>query len=114
VDDRRKNDRIDAYDVGLPVFNGINDEQLGIIGNLSQGGMMIITTRQLYTDGFLQLKIIAPAELGCDPVSMGVKILWCTPAASPNEYWAGVENVDISAADSDALQCVLDHLSSRD
>ena len=47
---------------------------LGIIGNLSLGGMMLITTRQLYTDGILQLKIERPAGLGRDPVPMGVKI----------------------------------------
>jgi hypothetical protein len=111
VNERRKNDRIDAYDVGLAVVNGIDDEHLGIVGNLSQGGMMLITTRQLYSDGFLQLKIKAPAELGCKPISMGVKVLWCTPANSPNEYWAGVETIDMSTVDREALQCVLDHLS---
>lgn len=113
MDDRRKNDRIDAYDVGLPVVNGIDDEQLGIIGNLSQGGMMLITTRQLYTDGILQLKIKAPAELGGGTVTMGVKILWCTPANSPDEYWAGLETIDISDTDSDSLQDLLDKLSNK-
>ena len=71
MNERRKNDRIDAYDVGLAVFNGIDDEQLGIIGNLSQGGMMLITTRQLYSDGILQLKIKAPMELGGETVRDG-------------------------------------------
>ena len=64
MNERRKNDRIDAYDVGLPVINGIDGQELGIIGNLSLGGMMLITTRQLYTDGILQLKIEVPTELG--------------------------------------------------
>ena len=112
MNERRKNDRIDAYDVGLAVFNGIDDEHLGIIGNLSLGGMMLITTRQLYTDGILQLKLKAPMELGGETVRMGVKILWCTPANSPDEYWAGLETIDISDTDSNSLQSLLDKLPS--
>lgn len=112
VDDRRKNDRIDAYKEGLPVLNGIDGKQIGIIGNLSLGGMMLITTRELYANGILQLTIEAPAELGCGSVSMGVKILWCAPANSPGEHWAGLETIDISDADRDALQCLLEQLSS--
>jgi len=111
VNERRKNDRIDAYNVGLSVLNSIDDQELGNIGNLSPGGMMLITTRQLQADGILQLKIDTPAEFGCGPVSMGVKILWCTPANSPDEYWAGLETIDISSADRESLKCLLSHLS---
>ena len=112
MDERRKNDRIDAYDVGLTAINGIDDQRLGIIGNLSPGGMMLITTRKLYADGILQLKIDVPAELGSGLISMGVKILWCTPANSPNEFWAGLETIDLSPGDSNSLQKLLDRLAS--
>lgn len=110
MDERRQNDRIDAYGVGLQVINSIDGEPLGIIGNLSPGGMMLITHRQLYSDGILQLSVDAPAEAGSGPVAMGVKILWCTPANSPDEYWAGLETIDINAANRAALEKLLGYL----
>jgi hypothetical protein len=111
VDDRRKNDRVDAYDVGLTAINEIDGQRLGIIGNLSPGGMMLIATRELYADGILQLKIDVPAELGSGFISVGVKTLWCTAANSPHEFWAGLENIDISPEDRDSLHKLLDRLS---
>lgn len=111
MDERRQNDRIDAYDVGLRAINGVDSQPLGIIGNLSPGGMMLITSQQLYTDGILQLKIDVPKGLDFGQISMGVKILWCTPANSPDEFWAGLETIDISPADRDSLHQLLDHLA---
>ena len=35
MDDRRKNERIDAHQVGLQAVNGIDGETLGIVSNLS-------------------------------------------------------------------------------
>jgi hypothetical protein len=112
VDDRRRNDRIDAHDVGLQVINGVDGEKLGVIGNLSKGGMMLISSRQLYTDGILQLTIQTPSDLDCGPISLGVKILWCTPANSPEEYWAGLETIDIGASEDASLDQLLNYLAN--
>jgi hypothetical protein len=111
VDERRSSERIDAYQVGLAATNDVDGEQLGVIGNLSLGGMMLIANQQLHTDGILQLKIDVPEELGSGLISMGVKILWCTPANSPKEYWAGLETIDISDSDRDSLQRLLDQIT---
>jgi hypothetical protein len=111
VDDRRRDNRIDAYDVGLRVVNSIDGEELGIIGNLSQGGMMLITTRQLFPNGVLQLRIENLADPGETPITLGVKVLWCVPANSPNEYWTGLETIDAASADRMALQRLLDQLA---
>ena len=111
MDERRNSERIDAYQVGLAAVNDVDGEQLGVIGNLSLGGMMLIANQQLHTDGILQLKIDVPEELGSGLISMGVKILWCTPANSPKEYWAGLETIDISDSDRDSLQQLLDQIT---
>ena len=109
--DRRENNRIDAYDVGLRVSNSIDGEPLGIIGNLSSGGMMLITRRQLFTDGILQLTIDPPREMNSAPIPIGVKILWCTPANSPDEFWAGLRTIDISQAGQASLERLLEQLA---
>ena len=111
MDERRSSERVDAYQVGLAAVNDVDGEQLGVIGNLSLGGMMLIANQQLHTDGILQLKIDVPEELGAGLISMGVKILWCTPANSPKEYWAGLETIDISDRDRDSLQLLLDQIT---
>ena len=111
MDERRRSERIDAYQVGLTAVNDVDGEQLGMIGNLSLGGMMLIANQQLQADGILQLKIDVPNELGYGLISMGVKILWCTPANSPEEYWAGLETIDISDTARDSLQQLLDHIT---
>jgi len=113
VGEHRTDDRIDACDVGLRVVNGIDDRELGIVGNLSRGGMMLITNRELFANGILQLRLELPAQLGRDAISLGMKILWCSPASSPDEYWVGLETIDIAAADRDRLERLLDHLAGN-
>ena len=112
MDERRNSERIDAYQVGLAAVNDVDGEHLGVIGNLSLGGMMLIANQQLHADGILQLKIDVPNELGSGLlISMGVKVLWCTPANSPQEYWAGLETIDISDTDRDSLRQLLDQIT---
>ncbi|MDJ0738886.1 MAG: PilZ domain-containing protein [Gammaproteobacteria bacterium] len=111
VDERRKSNRIDAFAVGLQVSNGVDREPLGIVSNLSVGGMMLITRRQLQADGILQLTIDTPVNLGIGAIPIGAKILWCTPANSPDEFWAGLETIDIAPADQAALERLIDHLA---
>ena len=113
MDDRRRNNRIDAYAVGLQVFNGIDGEPLGIVGNLSAGGMMLITRRHLQADGILQLRIDPPRGMDIQAIPIGAKILWCTPANSPDEFWAGLETIDIAATDEQSLEYLLDHLAAH-
>lgn len=111
MDDRRKSQRIDAHDTRLGVRNTVDKESIGIIGNLSIGGMMLITSQQLYPNGILQLDIDAPEEANAGPISMGMKVLWCIPANSPDEFWAGLETLDISTDSQAALECLLGYLS---
>lgn len=114
MDDRRRSRRIDAFDEGLQVRNGITGDKLGIVGNLSLGGMMLITQRQLEADGILQLVVEAPVSFDLAPISIGTKILWCTPANSPDEYWAGLETIDIAKSDETVMQQLLDRLARSD
>lgn len=111
MEDRRKSNRIDAHEACLGVRNAVDDEPIGIIGNLSIGGMMLIASQQFYPNGILQLDIDVPEEANTGPISMGVKILWCIPANSPDEFWAGLETLDISKDSHAALERLLDYLS---
>lgn len=113
VDERRKSNRIDAFDAGLQVSNSIDGESLGIIGNLSAGGMMLIARRQLHADGILQLSIDAPRGFAESAITVGAKVLWCAPANSPDEFWAGLEIIDIAQSDHERLCHLLDYLTDQ-
>ena len=111
MDERRSNDRIDAHNARLAVRNIVDGSQVGIIGNLSPGGMMLITAQQLYPNGILQLSIDVPVAANCGPISIGMKVLWCIPANSPDEFWAGLETLDIAPASKLALEKLLAYLN---
>lgn len=97
VDERRKSDRLEAASAGLSVRNAPDGQELGIVGNLSQDGMMLIVNRELMTDGILQLSLESlPVRIGPDAIALGVQVLWCAPAATPAQHWAGVSIIDIS------------------
>jgi hypothetical protein len=112
VDERRKSDRLEAVSAGLTVRNSPDDHELGIVGNLSHDGMMLIVNRALMTDGILQLAIESlPARLGCNTISLGVQVLWSAPAATPDQHWAGVSIIDIGADDRRTYRALLAYLA---
>lgn len=111
MDDRRKSRRIDAFSEGLQVFNGVDGSILGTVCNISMGGVMLIARRQLFPDGILQLAIHPVDDSETDTIAMGVKVLWCSPANSPDEYWAGLQAIDIGSDDRARLEQLLERLA---
>lgn len=112
MDDRRKFTRIDATQASLRVVNAINGKPLGTVGNLSMGGLLLITSQQeLYPSGILQLEIERPSDMGGGSIPLGVKVLWCTPANSPESYWAGLETIDLGQPAREALTELLEYLA---
>jgi hypothetical protein len=57
--------------------------------------------------------IETPKAFALDPIAVGAKILWCTPANSPDEFWAGLETIDIDASGRASLNQLLERLSSQ-
>jgi hypothetical protein len=111
VDERRKSNRIDAHDEGLKVVNTFDRQAVGVVGNLSRTGMMLISSRELYSNGILQLDIETPSAFGGKPISIGFKVLWCTPANSPEQYWAGLDIIDIGERERESLGLLLEYLA---
>lgn len=114
-DERRRTERVEAQAAGLSLVNSVDGQEIGIVGNISSGGMMLISNRELFEDGALQVNLQSlPKNLGVNSISCGVKVLWSAPANSPSEYWAGLEIIDISRSDQDDLDRLIDCLIERD
>jgi len=114
VDERRKSPRIEAQSAALQVSNKLDGSELGIVGNLSAGGLLLISNRELFQDGVLQLSInVLAQDLPGGEIPIGVRVLWSAPAHSPDQHWAGLEIIDIGPQASSDLARLLDHLQQQ-
>jgi hypothetical protein len=53
-----------------------------------------------------------PEGAACGTISLGVKVLWCIPAHSPDEFWAGLETFDMTPESEAELLRLLAYLTN--
>ncbi|TNF34974.1 MAG: PilZ domain-containing protein [Gammaproteobacteria bacterium] len=100
-ENRRKHPRY-PLDKKIHVINRATNESLGVIANLSEGGLMLVHRSPLPADGIYQLAIeLEPgviANKDMVTIELGVDCLWNSPAAQQqaDAYWSGCEIIDIS------------------
>lgn len=88
----------------IHVENAITEKSLGHIGNLSNGGMMLIYSEPLQHDAIYQLRFSLPTPNGGSvPLDVGVHVLWSDQASVPSQYWTGVRIIDISNESEERL-----------
>lgn len=89
----------------MMVTDAFTGESLGRIGNLSNDGMMLITSKALADEHYFQLHFSLQAP-GFVPhkVEIGVQCLWCDAARTANTFWVGCKVVDISPTDQAMLK----------
>ena len=100
------------------VTDVISGHPLGHLGNLSVGGMMLISSKAprseaLYqvsltqrSEALYQVSLTLPAQPGLQPsqpIEVGIQEQWQAAAASPGQIWAGYRIVAISDADAGHL-----------
>lgn len=106
--DRRQAERHELQDP-LPVRDAITGETVGELADLSEIGMLLLTT-QMFAEGMLmQLRFSLPGTGGqSHAIEVGVQQQWLQ--AGSNRNWVGLGIIDISSADADVLR---DWLSRR-
>ena len=102
--DQRRSDRKSPEGI-VPVMNGITDERIGHIGNISCEGLMLIARIEPEPGSLFQFSFTLPDPQG-NPAQfdVGAVCLWCTKASTPNTFWAGFEIMDIADADAQLLR----------
>ena len=91
-------ERIDVIDTML-------ETPIGLIGNISETGMMLFTTRHLADDALFQLRFtLTDAGGNRRDISIGAHQLWSEPASSPGQFWVGFRFIDISPDDLAGLR----------
>jgi len=90
-DHRRVPRRQVAFSV--PVEDVMTGEVIGHLGNLSEGGLLLIAGVPLLEDALYQLRFVLD---GAEPIDVGVHLLWSAPANSPGQNWCGFRFLTIS------------------
>jgi long-subunit fatty acid transport protein len=95
VTERREKRRNPASSILL--INSMTGVSMGRIGNLSVGGLMLISS-ELLTEGALyqvQFQLASP-QIGTRSIELGFQCLWSAPASTPRTFWSGCQTIDLS------------------
>ncbi len=100
-------ERVDVSDAML-------ESVVGLIGNISDTGMMLLTNRPMADDALYQLQFTVSDVAGNHRhLSIGAHQLWSEPANSPGHYWAGYRFIDLGQDDRTVLRIWIDQPLSQ-
>ncbi|MGV6852151.1 MAG: PilZ domain-containing protein [bacterium] len=92
----------------VEVFNELTGTHIGMIGNISRHGMMLISDKELPVDGSFQFRLDLPEPIaGNETLKVGLHSLWCEKGAAPGCYWVGFEIIDIADQDIERLDTLV-------
>ena len=89
----------------IHVRNMMTGRPMGRLGNVSEGGMLLLADSPLPLDALYQLRFDIIDRSGAHrPMDVGVHLLWKEPANAPDQWWAGFRFLTISAEHLAALR----------
>lgn len=92
------NDRIEVSDAML-------QSVIGMIGNISETGIMMLTNQPMQDDALFQLQFSLQDTGGnVRQISLGAHQLWSEPANAPGQHWTGFRFIDIGPDDLTILR----------
>jgi PilZ domain len=93
----------------IPVSNAMTGVQIGVIGDLSIDGMMLVTNQPTRENALLQLQFHLPDARGVPhAMEVGVHQQWTAMATGQARHFSGFRIIDIGPADREALSQWLD------
>ena len=105
----RSQQRIELHQP-IPIIDAITNEAFGELANISSGGLMISTGRDIPIDSIYQLTLQLPFDIEESKIiSIGADCLWCRNTENSSHYWAGFQIIDISDQGQDQLKELMSH-----
>lgn len=101
----RKRRRRDI-DRELPVTDTMTGEVVGRMGNLSESGMLLVTSKRLVEDGLYQFAFEHPGD--GEPIELGAHLLWEDRKDAPGTAWAGFRFIGVSEDGARRLRAWID------
>jgi hypothetical protein len=108
--EERRSERIPVRE-HLLVTDMMTEAPIGRIGNISDGGMMLIADQSLPEEALFQLRF--PLGEGGPMLDIGAQAMWVEAARSAGSWWAGFRIIDIAEADQQRLDRWLETLARR-
>lgn len=108
----RKHPRFDLKQP-LRVIDNLSGEDMGMLVNVSQEGMMLLGDKTIVNDGVYQIHIPLKSEAEKDlSLSMGVECLWSNSDDADGKNWSGFRIIDISAHEQSMLNHMIEQLQA--
>lgn len=96
MDDTRRAPRRTVPD-NIPVVDHLREQSIGRLTNVSETGMLLLTSADLVDEALYQLSFPLPGARQPAPrIDVGVHLLWQEPAQAPGQSWAGFRFLSIS------------------
>ena len=74
----------------LKVFNRFTDKPIGYLGNVSDGGLMLISQLPMLVDANFEFRIKLPGAAGeVQFIDLTARCLWCREDLTPHYYDSG-------------------------
>ena len=84
------------------VSDTMTEEIVGRLGNLSEGGMLLVASAPLAEDALYQFRFRLPGAEAID-IEAGAHLLWIDRSTSLGQSWAGFRFISMSEDHRDAL-----------
>ena len=97
------------------VIDTMSGQQVGVLANISEEGLMIAAPSALDTETIYQLRLLLPNKIsGADIIDVGVDCLWTHGHESNvNMFWSGCHIIDFSEDSLEILQYLIRDLSEH-
>ncbi|HDS0950768.1 TPA: PilZ domain-containing protein [Stenotrophomonas maltophilia] len=94
--DTRRAPRRQVADL-VPVTDQMRECVVGRLGNVSETGMLMLSSTALRDDALYQFRFpLAMADGRSEAIDVGVHLLWSEPAHAPGQSWAGFRFLTLS------------------
>lgn len=89
----------------IMVADAMTGEVVGRIGNLSETGMLMMSSTELVEDALYQLRFTLTGDTGRgQTLELGAHLLWSDQASAPGQAWAGFRFIGLSGEQARRLR----------
>ncbi|WP_149196236.1 PilZ domain-containing protein [Luteimonas suaedae] len=90
---------------GILVTDAMTGEVVGRVGNLSETGMLMMSSTDLVEDALYQLRFALIDDAGQErTLELGAHLLWSDGASAPGQAWTGFRFIGLSAEQARQLR----------
>jgi len=88
----------------IDVWNAMLDVRVGVIGNISETGMLLISSTPVTDDALYQFRFGLPVNGRMHDIEVGAHQVWTDVSRPPGQLWVGFRFIDIAPQDLELLR----------